>query len=71
VSAEDIKKVLNSGTCPSCGSEVIVTEGMKEYYCSKDKSHFDLEISFKGGEEVIAKLNGNVLPHEDIKDIEW
>ncbi|OLS26515.1 MAG: hypothetical protein HeimC2_14640 [Candidatus Heimdallarchaeota archaeon LC_2] len=71
MSSETIKEVLSSGTCPKCKSEVVAAEGMKEYYCTKDKSHFHLEIMFHGGLTLTARLNGVEISSDDLQGIEW
>ncbi len=71
MTSDKIKEVLSSGTCPRCNSEVVAAEGMKEYYCSKDKSHFHLEVMFHGGLTLSARLNGVEIPQEDLQEIEW
>ena len=71
MTSEKIKEVLSSGTCPRCKAEVVAAEGMKEYYCSNDKSHFHLEIIFHGGLTLTARLNGIEVSPDDLKGIEW
>lgn len=69
--SEKIKTMLETGLCPECQSEIITKDGMKSYFCSKDISHFNLEIEFEGGEKIIAKLNGEEIPPDELIAIEW
>ncbi|MHA2097202.1 MAG: hypothetical protein ACW99A_00840 [Candidatus Kariarchaeaceae archaeon] len=71
MTSEQIKTVLDSGVCPTCKSEVLAAKGMKVYYCTKDKSHFHLEVMFHGGLSISAKLNGIEISSEELRDIEW
>lgn len=71
MTSEKIKGVLETGECPTCNSEVVAGEGMKEYYCVKNKSHFHLEVKFHGGLSISARLNGVEISSEDLQGIEW
>ena len=71
MSIELIKQVLETGECPECKAAIVSAEDMSGYYCSEDKSHFDLKVIFHGGEKIEAILNGKKVPDEDLKEIEW
>ena len=71
MSTQPIKEVLNSGECPRCGSEIITDETMTSYFCATDKTHFDLQVTFHGGEKMTATLNGQPVPQEELEELEW
>ena len=67
-----ISTTLKTGKCPVCDTDISSDEMMREYFCTKDKSHFHLVIEFiQEGEEISAMLNGEPVPREVIKRIDW
>ena len=71
MSADLIRQILKTGECPVCKASIVSDEEMAGYFCSEDKSHFDLKVIFHGGEKIEAILNGKNVPEEDLKEIDW
>ncbi|MHA2251108.1 MAG: hypothetical protein ACXAD7_12155 [Candidatus Kariarchaeaceae archaeon] len=73
MSDDIIKKVLASGVCPSCNGEIQTAYGepVTIFTCQADKTHFQLEVEFHGGEKIIAKLNGKDVSQDELEGIEW
>ena len=71
MSLDAIKFVLESGECPTCKAEVTSDDTMTSFLCSKDGSHFTLQVTFHGGEKITAKLNGQEVPEDELKKIDW
>lgn len=66
-----IKEVLKTGECPQCQAQIVSSEDMAHFYCEQIPEHFDLKVTFEGGEKIHATLNGEEVPDEDLKDIDW
>ncbi len=71
MSIDLIKEILETGECPVCHATIIFDDELNTYFCEKDKSHITLEVKFKGGESIEAILNGEKIPGDQLKDIEW
>lgn len=71
MSTEPIKSVLDSGKCPECGAGIDTDDTMTSYFCENDKSHFDLQVTFHGGEKMTATLNDNPVPQDELEELEW
>ena len=50
---DNIKMVLDSGECPECQAVVVSDEDMTTYYCEQNREHFELKVTFHGGEKII------------------
>ena len=68
---DSIKKVLESGECPECQAQVISDEDMTTYFCEQDRAHFELKVTFHGGEKITAVLNGEDVDEALLREIEW
>jgi len=68
---DQIKKVLSTGECPKCQATVDSDDEMTTFICTEDRTHFELRVTFHGGEKITATLNGEAVEEEKLKEIEW
>ena len=71
MTTQPIKEVLDSGTCPECNGNIITDDTMRKYYCEADQTHFQLEITFHGGETITAILNGVPVDQDELNELDW
>ncbi|MDH5400997.1 MAG: hypothetical protein OEY49_00790 [Candidatus Heimdallarchaeota archaeon] len=71
MSSDPIKFVLETGKCPTCDNLIISNEDMTSYHCENSRDHFDLKVTFHGGEKMTATLNGNDVPENELAEIDW
>ncbi|MCY3411081.1 MAG: hypothetical protein INQ03_05515 [Candidatus Heimdallarchaeota archaeon] len=71
MSVDSIKAVLDSGECPHCQAPIISDEDMTTYHCEQSREHFELKVTFHGGEKITAILNGKEVDETQLREIEW
>ena len=73
MSSAIIKEVLKSGVCPECSGDIVTLygESMTRFQCTRTDLHFKLEVWFKGGNKITAKLNDKDVPEDELNEIDW